>query len=66
MVRPRPKVEDRPADKASAHFVALEIALSRGDYAAAAQAQRTLAELGWEIRLRHPRGSLVGEGVATQ
>ena len=51
--------------KAAGYFAALDIALSRGDYAAAAKAQQALAELGWDIRHRpsHPRPEADGRGV---
>jgi hypothetical protein len=49
MARPRtPKHETKPV--ASAHFIALDIALARGDYAAAGKAQQSLALLGWDVR----------------
>jgi hypothetical protein len=57
--------EPRPEDKAAAHFAALDIALFRGDYAAAARAQQALTELGWDVRRRRPQPAPVGEGVAT-
>jgi hypothetical protein len=63
-------VEDRShhEDEAPAYFAALDIALSRGNYAAAAKAQRALAELGWDIRHRHqtrqrPRPKAATAGV---
>jgi hypothetical protein len=42
----------RAEDRASGLFTALDIALERGDYAAAARAQQELADLGWEVRHR--------------
>jgi hypothetical protein len=47
---PRPE----PEATASAHFIALDIALSRGDYSAAVKAQQTLALLGWDVRRTRP------------
>jgi hypothetical protein len=57
------KTHTRPEDKAAAHFAALDIALSRGDYAAAAKAQQALTELGWDVRHRRPHAAPGGEGV---
>jgi hypothetical protein len=51
----RPKEDSRAEHSASAHFIALDIALSRGDYAAADRAQKALADLGWDIRHRPAR-----------
>jgi hypothetical protein len=56
MTRPV-KGHTHPEDKASAYFAALDIALARGDYAAAAKAQQALAEMGWEIRHRRPQSA---------
>jgi hypothetical protein len=53
MPRPARYRGDNPDLTAAAYFTALDIALSRGDYAAAAKAQQTLNELGWDIRHRH-------------
>jgi hypothetical protein len=53
MARP---VARPPTDaRAAAHFTTLNIALERGDYAAAAKAQQALAELGWDIRRNRPQ-----------
>jgi hypothetical protein len=59
------RTHTRPEDKAAAHFTALDIALSRGDYAAAAKAQQALAELGWDIKQRRSPSVLAGEAVTT-
>jgi hypothetical protein len=64
MARPA-KTEPGPEDRAAAYFAALDVALSRGDYAAAAKAQQALAELGWDIKHRRPKPVLTGEAVAT-
>ena len=52
------------AVKASAYFAVLDIALSRGDYTAAARAQKALANLGWEIRHVGSAPIYFREGVA--
>jgi hypothetical protein len=64
VIRPA-KEHSSPEAKAAGYFAALDIALSRGDYAAAAKAQQVLAELGWDVR-RHPsrlRPEAAGQGV---
>lgn len=64
MTRPV-KDHSRPEDKAAAFFAALDIALSRGDYIAAAKAQQALAELGWDVRHRRQSDHEAdGRGVA--
>jgi hypothetical protein len=65
MSRPARHPDTDPDLDAAAHFAALDIALSRGDYAATAKAQQTLTELGWDIRHRHrkPRPEADGRGV---
>ena len=62
----RPAKDPAPEIKAAAYFAALDIALSRGDYAAAAKAQQSLSDLGWDIRHRppEPRPKAEGQGVA--
>jgi hypothetical protein len=62
----RPKSDSIPQDKASGYFAALDVALARGDYAAAARAQQALADLGWDVRHRlpEPHQEADGRGVA--
>lgn len=62
---PRPVRDPAPEIKAAAHFAALDLALSRGDYAAAAKSQQALSSLGWEIRHRphDPRYEAGGKGA---
>lgn len=64
---PRPARDPAPDIKVAAHFAALDIALSRGDYAAAAKAQQALTDLGWDVRHRphKPRSEADGQGVAS-
>jgi hypothetical protein len=62
MARPV-RTQPREDDKAAAHFAALDIALARGDYAAAARAQAELARLGWDIKQRRPWHTPEREGV---
>ncbi len=64
MPRPARLPDADPDLNAAAHFAALDLALSRGDYAAAAKAQDTLTALGWDIRHRHrePREPRQGDG----
>ena len=52
-------------EKASAYFSALDIALARGDYEAAAKAQQVLADLGWVVKYRRPSDKPQGREVAS-
>jgi hypothetical protein len=64
MQRPA-RPEPRPENKAGAYFTALDIALSRGDYLAAAKAQQALAAIGWDIRRRHTKPVHADEAVTS-
>jgi hypothetical protein len=44
-------------DMSSGYFVALLIAVDRGDYQAAAKAQSALNQLGWDVRRTTPSGA---------
>ena len=64
--KPTAKTRGRPHDEATAHFMTLDIAIERGDYGAAASAQKALAALGWDVRRRLTYGqplASVGESA---
>jgi hypothetical protein len=56
--------ERRPEDKAAVLFAALDVALARGEFARAAEAQRELEESGWAVKRRCPGCARRREGVA--
>jgi hypothetical protein len=62
----RSKSDSSPEALASGYFAALDIALARGDYAAAARAQQALADMGWDVRQRpsQPHREAEGQAVA--
>ena len=51
---------DRPEGRATATFAVLDLALAKGDYAAAGRAQASLNELGWVVRRRLTYAQLLG------
>jgi hypothetical protein len=58
MPRSNPPVADRtrPEDSPIAWFGELLLAIDRGDYRRATEAQRQLIRLGWSVVRRKPRG----------
>jgi hypothetical protein len=57
MARSSPPVEDsnRPEESPIAWFGELLLAIDRGDYLRASEAQRQLARLGWRVDHQRPR-----------
>jgi hypothetical protein len=66
MPRKRPRKSEghreRPEDQASNWFLTMEIAEAHGDFQAAAEAQRQLTRLGWDVTRHRPRRDR-GKGV---
>jgi hypothetical protein len=52
---PRPKTDDRPEDSSVAWFASMALAIERGDFQLATEAQRELRRLGWSVMQTKPR-----------
>lgn len=59
--RRNPPRDDRPEDSPVAWFAAMALAIERGDFRRATEAQRELRRLGWSVMQTRPRR---GKGVA--
>ncbi len=62
MPKPEPPDEFRPQESPVAWFAEMLLAVDRGNFEQAANAQRELARLGWRVDRRKPRGTADGKG----